>query len=182
MLSAFTARPIVELKARDKSKIESILAYGDRLLVGLNTGSLRIYRINEVPTFGNEQSRQDGPPESVPINVNEPSEPNPPPPEQKIAELLREQEKFSKHKIEQLAIIKEANILVSLSNGLVSIHDLQSYELQEQLTKTKGASAFAVNSYIVKDTSTGVPSILSSLAVGVNKRSLVWGGHGLELR
>jgi hypothetical protein len=28
MLSAFTARPIVELKARDKSRIESILAYG----------------------------------------------------------------------------------------------------------------------------------------------------------
>jgi hypothetical protein len=28
MLSAFTARPIVELKQRDKSKIESILAYG----------------------------------------------------------------------------------------------------------------------------------------------------------
>ena len=28
MLSAFTAKPIVELKARDKSKIESILAYG----------------------------------------------------------------------------------------------------------------------------------------------------------
>jgi hypothetical protein len=31
MLSAFTARPIVELKQRDKSKIESILAYGMRL-------------------------------------------------------------------------------------------------------------------------------------------------------
>lgn len=30
MLSAFTARPIVELKQRDKSKIESILAYGMR--------------------------------------------------------------------------------------------------------------------------------------------------------
>jgi hypothetical protein len=28
MLSAFTARPVVELKQRDKSKIESILAYG----------------------------------------------------------------------------------------------------------------------------------------------------------
>lgn len=27
MLSAFTARPIIELKQRDKSKIESILAY-----------------------------------------------------------------------------------------------------------------------------------------------------------
>jgi hypothetical protein len=28
MLSAFTARPIVELRQRDKFKIESILAYG----------------------------------------------------------------------------------------------------------------------------------------------------------
>jgi Vam6/Vps39-like protein vacuolar protein sorting-associated protein 39 len=28
MLSAFTARPIIEFKARDKSKIETILAYG----------------------------------------------------------------------------------------------------------------------------------------------------------
>lgn len=28
MLSAFTARPIIELKQRDKSKIESILATG----------------------------------------------------------------------------------------------------------------------------------------------------------
>lgn len=28
MLSAFTARPLVELKAKDKSKIESVLAYG----------------------------------------------------------------------------------------------------------------------------------------------------------
>ena len=33
MLSAFTAKPIVELKQRDKSKIESILAYGMELLV-----------------------------------------------------------------------------------------------------------------------------------------------------
>jgi hypothetical protein len=29
MLSAFTARPIIELRQRDKSKIESILAYGE---------------------------------------------------------------------------------------------------------------------------------------------------------
>jgi hypothetical protein len=32
MLSAFTAQPIVELKQRDKSKIESILAYGTHYL------------------------------------------------------------------------------------------------------------------------------------------------------
>lgn len=29
MLSAFTARPIIELKQRDKTKIETILAYGN---------------------------------------------------------------------------------------------------------------------------------------------------------
>ncbi len=32
MLSAFTARPVVELKQRDKSKIESILAYGTKVV------------------------------------------------------------------------------------------------------------------------------------------------------
>jgi Vam6/Vps39-like protein vacuolar protein sorting-associated protein 39 len=181
MLSAFTARPIVELKARDKSKIESILAYGDRLLVGLNTGTLRTYRVNELPSSTNEASQQDGAAESLPSNDSEPSESQKFAPEQRIADLLREQEKFSKYKIEQLAIIKEANILISLSNGLVSIHDLQSYELQEQLTKTKGASAFAVNSYIVKDATTGVPSIVSRLAVAVKRRLLVWAWHDMEL-
>ena len=174
MLSAFTARPIVELRPRDKSKIESILAYGDRLLVGLSTGSLRIYRVNEVPLSAIQQAQQDGAAESASTTESQSLEP-----QRKIAELLREQEKFSKYKIEQLAIIKEANILISLSNGLVSIHDLQSYELQEQLTK--GASAFAVNSCIVKDTNTGVPSIVSRLAVAVKRKLLVWAWHDMEL-
>ena len=176
MLSAFTARPIVELRKHDKSKIESILAYGDRLLVGLSTGSLRIYRVNEVPQEP-ESEQQHGSSESIADQQDE----QPSVPEAKIAELLREQEKFSKYKIEQLAIIKEANILISLSNGLVSIHDLQSYELQEQLTKTKGASCFTVNSYIVKDPSTGIPSIVSRLAVAVRRKLLLWSWHDMEL-
>lgn len=37
MLSAFTARPIVELRQRDKSKIESILAYGLPFLLLIDT-------------------------------------------------------------------------------------------------------------------------------------------------
>ena len=32
MLSAFTARPIVELKQRDKSRIEAVLAYGELVI------------------------------------------------------------------------------------------------------------------------------------------------------
>src|SRR6266536_3095990 len=98
MLSAFTARPIVELKPRDKSKIESILAYGDRLLVGLNTGVLRVYRINEPTNDPSEPStslQTDDGPSSPPDRPPSQSKP-------KIAELLREQEKFSRYKIEQL--------------------------------------------------------------------------------
>lgn len=105
------------------------------------------------------------------------------PPTQKPipVDLMREQEKFSKYKIEQLAIVKEANLLVSLSNGYVSTHDLQTYELQETLAKTKGASSFAVTSNIVKDSSTSVPSIVSRLAVAVKRRLLLWSWHDMEL-
>ena len=177
MLSAFTARPIVELKQRDKSKIESILTHSDRLFVGLSTGSLRIYRINEASASDNAPS------DSSADVAQDGHEDQGPPPQQKpkVAELFREEDKFSKYKIEQLGIIKEANILVSLSNTYVHIHDLTTYELQEQLTKTKGASAFAVTSNIVKDAKTGVPSIVSRLAVAVKRRLLLWSWQDMEL-
>ncbi|KAL9124441.1 MAG: hypothetical protein Q9217_006228, partial [Psora testacea] len=170
MLSAFTARPLVELKQRDKSKIESILAYGDRLLVGLNTGSLRIYRINESlgesASQASEAAADQGPTSQAGPNA---------------VDLLREQEKFSKQRIEQLALVKEANILLSLSNGYVHMHDLHSYELQETLSKSKGASTFAVASNVVKDASTGVNSIVTRLAVAVKRRFMIWTWQDGEL-
>ncbi|KFX99895.1 hypothetical protein V490_01592 [Pseudogymnoascus sp. VKM F-3557] len=166
MLSAFIARPIVELKARDKSKIESILAYGDRLIVGLNTGSLRIYRVNE-PTVDAQNQNGEGEPTPTPAA--------------KPVDLLRELDKFSPRGIEQLSRIKEANILISLSNYVVSIHDIQTYELQEHLPKTKNATTFAITSNIVKDTTTGIPEIISRLGVAVKRRLLVWSWHESEL-
>ncbi|KAG5289071.1 vacuolar morphogenesis protein AvaB [Histoplasma ohiense] len=189
MLSAFTAHPLVQLKQRDKSKIESFLAYGDRLLVGLNTGTLRIYRINELNPehSGNEESRigevreQENGDGRGDMDVNRAAVENVDLPNVKPTDLLREQEKFSRYKIEQLAIIKEAGILISLSNGYVSIHDLQTYELQQQLAKTKGASAFAVTSNIVKDPSTSVPSIVSRLAVAVKRKLMLWMWLDMEL-
>lgn len=182
MLSAFKPRPLVELKPRDKSKIESILAYGDRLLVGLNNGNLRIYRINEAfqdeegeegngHALGNGSSKDDDHDGSVVPNTTS----------EKPTDLLREQERFSRYKIEQLAIIKEAKLLVSLSGGYVSIHDVQSYDLQEQLTRTKGASSFAVTSNIVNDPETGVPSIVSRLAVAIKRKILLWAWQDMEL-
>ncbi|KAK8247399.1 vacuolar sorting protein 39 domain 2-domain-containing protein [Phyllosticta capitalensis] len=172
MLSAFTARPIVELKQRDKSRIESILAYGDRLLVGLNTGVLRIYRINEY---------YEEPEPSSSTEATEDADDAAAKPKQRPADLLREVEKFSRRPVQQLAIIKEANILVSLSDNYVSIHDLQTYELQERLEKTKGATCFAVISNIVKDPETGIPSIVSRLAVAVKRRIILWSWQDMEL-
>lgn len=173
MLSAFTAQPIVELRQRDKSKIESILSHSDQLLVGLNTGSLRIYRVTNPPSRSSET--QDSITDQAPHDAST----NPPPPQ--TSELLREYEKFSRYKIDQLAVFREANILISLSNSLVSIHDLGTYELNEQLTKTKGASSFAATSNIVKDTTTGVPTLVSRLAVAVKRRLLLWSWHDGEL-
>ncbi|KAH8687356.1 vacuolar morphogenesis protein-like protein AvaB [Tricladium varicosporioides] len=174
MLSAFTARPLVELRQRDKSKIESILAYGDRLLVGLNTGSLRIYRVNETqdhkPKENGTTNADDKPPSRPSSSAAT-----------KPVDLLREVEKFSTRAIEQLARIKEANVLISLSASYVSIYDLQNYTLQEQLTKTKNATTFAVTSNIVQDSATGIPEIISRLAVAVKRRLLLWSWHESEL-
>lgn len=77
--------------------------------------------------------------------------------------------------------MKVANTLISLSNYIVSLHDLQTFELQEQLPKTKNATKFAVTSNIVKDAATGIPEIISRLAVAVKRRLLVWEWHESEL-
>ncbi|KAI0466070.1 SPX domain-containing protein [Xylaria cf. heliscus] len=189
MLSAFTARPIIELKQRDKSRIETILAYGDRVLVGLNTGALRVYRLNERPIEPRQpqqpqQPRQPSNGSSSPLSDSQPatgigrtgSHSS-----RKPTDLLREVERFSTRAIDQLAIIKEANTLVSLSNYYISLHDLQTYELIETIPRTKNATCFAVTSNIVKDPATGIPEIISRLAVAVKRRLLLWSWHESEL-
>lgn len=165
MLSAFQARPAVELKARDKSKIESVLSYGDRLLVGLNTGSLRVYRTKEAdqsaPADGSDAAAADAP---QPRNID----------------LMREEDKFSKKPVQQLAVIKEANLLVALSDGYVSLHDLHSYALNERLEKTKGATQFAVISEVFRDQDTEIPSIVSKLAVAAKRKVFLWSWRDME--
>ncbi|UKZ95288.1 uncharacterized protein TrAFT101_010137 [Trichoderma asperellum] len=176
MLSAFTARPIIELRQRDKSKIETILAYGDRILVGLNNGALRVYRLNELPANGAST-----PPHTANATPPQNGDHQPTDSAAKPTDLLREVERFSTRAIEQLAIIKEANTIVSLSNYHVSLHDLQSYDLIETLSRTKNASCFAITSNIVRDPDTGVPEIISRLAVAVKRRLLLWNWHESEL-
>ncbi|PYH87856.1 hypothetical protein BO71DRAFT_414530, partial [Aspergillus ellipticus CBS 707.79] len=200
MLSAFTARPLVELKPRDKSRIESVLAYGDRVLVGLNNGNLRIYRVNEDEdatisntSTNNTNNNTTTNPDTTTTTTTNPPPPNDtttttattdPPPSTSTTpkpSLLREIEKFSRYKIDQLSLIKEAKLLVSLSGSYVSIHDLTTYKLVEQLTRTKGASLFAVTSNIENDAETGMPTIVSRLAVAVKRKILVWVWRDMEV-
>jgi tetratricopeptide (TPR) repeat protein len=141
------------------------------LLVGLSTGSLKIYRVNEIQEKEKGTAKPDDKSSSRPSSSSG----------AKPVDLLREVEKFSNRAIEQLAIIKEANVLISLSNYYVSIYDLQSYTVQEQLTKTKNAATFATTSNIVKDSATGIPEIISRLAVAVKRKLLLWSWHESEL-
>lgn len=95
-------------------------------------------------------------------------------------DLLREVEKFSPRAVEQLARLKEANLLIVLTNYHVALYDLNTYVLQEQLVKTKNATTFAVTSNVVKDSTTGIPEIISRLAVAVKRRLLLWTWHETE--
>ena len=99
----------------------------------------------------------------------------------KLVDLMREQEKFSKYKVELLALIKEASLLLSLSNGYVHLHDSQTYDFRETLQKSKGASYLAVTSNVVKDPDNGVAQLVSRLAVAVKRRLIVWSWHDGEL-
>ena len=94
-------------------------------------------------------------------------------------ELLREQEKFSKYKIEQLAIIREAGTLIALSNGIISTYDVSTYELHETFTRSKGVTTFALTSNIIKDQ--GIPLIVSRLAVAVKRKLLLWTWQDTDL-
>ncbi|PWW79347.1 hypothetical protein C7212DRAFT_272907 [Tuber magnatum] len=150
MLNAFNAHSIFELAPKERFKIESLLAYGDKLLLGLSNGTLRHYKVLS--------------PDSDQISL----------------ELLRNIDKFSRRSIDLLACIKEVQILVSLSDNYVHIHDLNEFTLTETLTKTKGASTFAVTSNIEQDEKTQIPSIVSRLAVGIKKRLLLYSWHDEE--
>lgn len=186
---------VVKIFAKERAPLLTELHTGDRVFVGLNTGSLRVYRLNEVepPSSGNgattkheddskNASAAGGGNVSSPSDVNDSQkqQPSSNAAAVKPTDLLREVEKFSTRAIEQLAIIKEANTLVSLSNYAISLYDWQTFEPIEgcaPLPRTKNASCFAVTSNIVRDSETGIPEIISRMAVAVKRRLFLFSWH-----
>ncbi|GES94690.1 vam6/Vps39-like protein [Rhizophagus clarus] len=114
-------------------KIESIFAYGQKLFTGTASGALYIYEVKE-------------PLEDKELKVD-------------VSGTFKN---FSKRPVEQLDIIEKIDMLISLSDGYVNIYDLHTFELQSQLTKTRGANIFAID---INEYNKGM-----RLAVGAKKR------------
>ncbi|KAJ1742807.1 Vacuolar morphogenesis protein 6 [Coemansia sp. RSA 989] len=113
MHHAFTIRALLkQLPVR----IESAVAYSDRLLLGTATGALLIYQISEVA------------PDKVPTVT-----------------LVETRKTFARKAIEYLGVIKEAGVLVCLADGLVTLYDLHTLSNATPLGNTRGAHIIALH-------------------------------------
>ncbi|KAF9156153.1 Vacuolar morphoproteinsis protein 6 [Linnemannia schmuckeri] len=131
-------------------KIESIFAQGDKLYVGTLYGTLLVYSVRE--PLGQDEA----------ISVT----------------LMETLKTFSKKAIEQIDIIKAVGVLVTLSDGYVNLHDLESFALRTQLGETRGANLFSVFSKIeIQD---GFPQVVTRLAVAVKRKVIVFSWQDSE--
>ncbi|PSN56238.1 Vam6/Vps39-like protein [Blattella germanica] len=123
-------------------QIESIAAYDDNLLVGTKQGHLLMY--------------------SVSYHYGDPK-PN--------VQLLRYHKSFSKKPVLQLAVVPEYQILVSLSDNAISVHDITviNFPVISVMSGTKGATLFTLD--IKKQISmTGETTALVRMCVAVKRK------------
>ncbi|GAC76098.1 hypothetical protein PANT_19d00111 [Moesziomyces antarcticus T-34] len=110
-----------------KARPEAITTHAGKLYIGSSTGSLAVYKTH---------------PASPTASGSEPVQHAP---------------NFARRQIDQLGVVKEANVLVSLSDACVALHDLSTLELRTQLTQTKGATTFGIDTSIQKCVAPATP-------------------------
>ncbi|KAJ2789454.1 Vacuolar morphogenesis protein 6, partial [Coemansia linderi] len=116
MHNAFDIRAVLrQLPVR----IESAVAYSDRLLLGTATGALLMYRVVE-------------PTKDRPLSIS----------------LVETKKAFARKALEHLDVIKEAGVLVCLADGLVTLYDLHSLSGATPLSNTRGANLVAVHTAV----------------------------------
>ncbi|XP_078593471.1 vam6/Vps39-like protein isoform X1 [Branchiostoma floridae x Branchiostoma japonicum] len=97
-------------------QIESIACWADKLLVGTKQGHLLLYSIKtESGSTRHEVS------------------------------LERSNKSFSKKPIVQLRVVSELKILISLSDNVVSVHDITTFQCITTIQKTRGATLFSTD-------------------------------------
>nr|CAG4638944.1 EOG090X0131 [Daphnia magna]SVE82916.1 EOG090X0131 [Daphnia magna] len=97
--------------------------------------------------------------------------------------LLRSNKYFAKKPIQQLAVVPEHQILISLSDYLVTVHDLTvfNFPVITSLTKSKGATYFTLD--VKRQTSlTGEISVAVRLCVVVKKKLQLFYWKNREFR
>lgn len=120
MHDAFEPVPILErlpLHIESISSFESNLQESN-LLLGTREGVLLQYKVNKSKNRGDNKFE---------------------------VQVERSNKAFAKKSITQLAAVPELFILISLSDNVISVHDLVSFNLITCVHKTKGASLFAVD-------------------------------------
>lgn len=126
--------------------IECIAAYDDHLLVGTKVGHLLMYSIS---------SRYSD-------NKNE-------------VHLFRYNKTFSKKPIQQLAVVQEHQLLISLTDNVVCVHDMAVINFPTicVVSETRGATLFSVD--IKKTvTQTGEKSVIVRMCVAVKRKLLLF--------
>lgn len=101
-------------------EIECIATSNKKLLVGTSKGHLLVYSVLESHKSG--------------IN------------EQRFEMFLERSNKaFGRKPILQLVVVESHGILISLSDGLISVHDFATYNCKNQFPKSKGVFTFALD-------------------------------------
>ncbi|KAK7863279.1 hypothetical protein R5R35_005325 [Gryllus longicercus] len=137
-------------------QIESIAAYEDNLLVGTKQGHLLMYSV----CYREADTKHE-------------------------VQLLRYNKNFSKKPIQQLAVVPEYQLLISLSDNIICVHDISiiNFPAVNVVQKSRGATLFALD--IKKYTSlTGETSVTVRLCVAVKRKLQLYywkNGSFLEL-
>ncbi|KAK9879568.1 hypothetical protein WA026_006636 [Henosepilachna vigintioctopunctata] len=123
------------------SQIESVAAYADNLLIGTRQGFLFMYNIEP----GTEEK----------FNV----------------QLMRFNKSFSKKSVNQLEVIPDYQLLVSLTDNIIQVHDINSINFNTiaQIERSRGATYFTINMRREKSL-TGKGAVLVRMAVVVKRK------------
>ncbi|XP_033733768.1 LOW QUALITY PROTEIN: vam6/Vps39-like protein [Pecten maximus] len=121
-------------------KIESIECYDDTLLVGTKECHLLQYKVK---THSRYQKAE--------------------------VKLERSYKNFARKPILQLAVVPELFLLISLSDNIISVHELSTFGLITCMSKTKGATLFAIGVQRTKSLSGEVACTLR-LSVAIKRK------------
>ncbi|VVT49749.1 uncharacterized protein SAPINGB_P002424 [Magnusiomyces paraingens] len=125
LVKAVLPQRILGLPSGERAKISALRAYSDKLLVGLTSGTLLVYSIDDPLASGR--------------------------PRVTLIKTIRD---FApKGGVDRLGVLRDAGVLVALCDNVVSVYDLETLAFDETLSKTRGATTFAITFGVKPDDS-----------------------------